>query len=432
MDAGYLALAAKYVRRQAKQLAEQLDGICQAEDIEFVHRARVASRRLRIALRMFRDCFGRKRAKRWRKQIRRLTAELGDARDKDVQIEFLCGILDELKERGCYPGIARLLVQVERQREQLQPKVVGAIERLRTGRIVEEMQTTAKRILADLKAPELTPRTPFACAQTGRHICSRLEELLAHQDSLRDAEDKQRHHAMRIAAKRLRYTLEIAKPAYDEQLEAIIEGVRKVQTLLGEIHDCDVWIDQLGTFAEAERKNVRAHFGHDGPFMRLGIGIEYLRQNRRGQRRKAFGELVAYWEELHRQDLWENLFRILHAPAGQPAEEPAGEPAAGQPAEEPAEPSAEEPGEPFAEGPADRAAVEPAESPAQPLPAALPEPAPAEPAAAAPPAFWHALHRPEVREDAAQAMRVRTEQVRESQRPPQGAIPPAAKRALSR
>ena len=363
MDAGYLALAAKYVRRQAKQLAEQWDGIRQAEDIEFVHRARVASRRLRTALRMFRDCFGTKRAKRWRKQIRRVTAELGEARDKDVQIDFLCGILDELKERGCYPGIARLLVQVERQREQLQPKVVGAIERLRTGGVVEEIQTTAKRIVADLKAPDLTPRTPFVCAQTGRHICRRLEQLLSYQDSLRDAEDKQRHHAMRIAAKRLRYTLEIAKPVYDEQLEAIIEAVRKVQTLLGEIHDCDVWIDQLTAFAEAERKNVRARFGHDGPFMRLGIGIEYLRQNRRSHRRKAFAELVACWEELIRQDMWENLFRILHAPA-------------------------------------DRAVAEAAESPAQEVPAALLEPAPAEPAAAAPPAFWHALHRGEVREDA--------------------------------
>ena len=38
MDAGYRALAAKYIRRQAKQLVEQLDGLRTAEDIEFVHR----------------------------------------------------------------------------------------------------------------------------------------------------------------------------------------------------------------------------------------------------------------------------------------------------------------------------------------------------------------------------------------------------------
>ena len=60
MDSGYRLLAAKYIRRQAKQLAEQFDGVRAAEDIEFVHRARVATRRLRAALRMFDDCFARK------------------------------------------------------------------------------------------------------------------------------------------------------------------------------------------------------------------------------------------------------------------------------------------------------------------------------------------------------------------------------------
>ena len=90
-DSSYRFLAAGHIRRQAKQLAEQLDGVRAAEDIECIHRARVASRRLRSALKMFSDCFRGKMVKRWRKQIRRITRELGDARDKDVQIDFLCG-----------------------------------------------------------------------------------------------------------------------------------------------------------------------------------------------------------------------------------------------------------------------------------------------------------------------------------------------------
>ena len=61
IDPGYQLLAAKYLRRQAKQLAEQFDGVRAAEDIEYVHRARVATRRLRAALRMFGDCFPRRR-----------------------------------------------------------------------------------------------------------------------------------------------------------------------------------------------------------------------------------------------------------------------------------------------------------------------------------------------------------------------------------
>ena len=47
--------------------------------------------------------------KRWRKQIRRVTEGLGDGHDKDVQIEFLCGILSAVTDKSCFPGIARLL-----------------------------------------------------------------------------------------------------------------------------------------------------------------------------------------------------------------------------------------------------------------------------------------------------------------------------------
>ncbi|MFQ6042085.1 MAG: CHAD domain-containing protein, partial [Candidatus Poribacteria bacterium] len=60
--------------------------VCEADDIEYVHRMRVASRRLRSGFALFEECFPPKRLKRWRKQIRRVTRALGDARYTDVQI----------------------------------------------------------------------------------------------------------------------------------------------------------------------------------------------------------------------------------------------------------------------------------------------------------------------------------------------------------
>ena len=147
MDSGYRLLAARYIRRQAKQLAEQFDGVRAAEDIEFVHRARVATRRLRAALRMFHDCFARKQFRRWRKAIRRTTAKLGDARDRDVQIELLCGTLSALNAKECFPGISRILVQLERDRERLQRKVVKAVDRLEAQGILRQMRRATKRIL---------------------------------------------------------------------------------------------------------------------------------------------------------------------------------------------------------------------------------------------------------------------------------------------
>ncbi len=130
VNPGYRLLAAKYVRKQAKQLRAQFEGICAAEDIEFVHRARVAARRLRAAMRILGKCFRRKRARRWQKAIRRIRSELGEARDKDVQIEVLRGILDSLGDKACFAGISRLLIQWEQERERLQSEVVKAVKRM--------------------------------------------------------------------------------------------------------------------------------------------------------------------------------------------------------------------------------------------------------------------------------------------------------------
>ena len=316
-DLGYRLLAARYLRKQAKRLAAQLDGARRGDNPECVHQARVASRRLRAGLRMFRECFDAKRWKTWRKQIRRVTAKLGDARDKDVQIAYLCDVLDALDEKACYPGIARLLVRLERQRERIQPEVVEAVDRLQSSGVLEQMLAVSKEALSEARSQ--AAGVPSACglAEPQRHILDNLDRLLSCQDSLSDPEDRERHHAMRIAAKRLRYTLEISAPVYGGQLDETVEAVKKVQTLLGEVHDCDVWAEHLRAFAAKERKRIMRHYGHAGPFARLEVGIEHLHQQGHRRRQQVFQELVDYWQQLDGRREWENLAETIRRPGRQ-------------------------------------------------------------------------------------------------------------------
>jgi CHAD domain-containing protein len=335
VDSGYRLLAARYVRRQARQLAEQLNGLRAAEDIEFVHRARVATRRLRAALQMFDNCFAAKQIKRWQKAIRRTTTKLGNARDRDVQIEFLCGILSVLNAKECFPGIARLLVQLERDRERLQRKVVKAVDRLETKGVLQEMLQKTKRILRRAEPQPEDVQTPVALVRTQRHIHRQLKELLRHEESLADPADREGHHALRIAAKRLRYTLEIARPVYPGRLEESVEAIKRVQSLLGDIHDCDVWADHLDAFAADECDRIIGLFGHPGRFVRLQGGIDYLQADRRGCRQEVFQQLVEYWAELNRRQFWDKLEAAVQAPSEVPtAVEPAAEPLP-EPATEP-------------------------------------------------------------------------------------------------
>ncbi len=133
---------------------------------------------------------------------------------------------------------------------------------------------------------------------------------------------------MRIAAKRLRYTLEIARPVYPARLDEAVEATKKVQSLLGDVHDCDVWAEHLDAFAREERDRILALFGHAGRLVRLQAGIEHLRGDRRRHREEVFRQLVEYWAELGRRQFWEKLKGVVQSPGEPPAAAPPPEPAA--------------------------------------------------------------------------------------------------------
>lgn len=67
-------------------------------DIEFVHEMRVTSRRLRVAMDNFADCFPKKPFKKHYKKIRAITRTMGAVRDLDVLIVRFRNELTNLTE----------------------------------------------------------------------------------------------------------------------------------------------------------------------------------------------------------------------------------------------------------------------------------------------------------------------------------------------
>src|SRR5512145_2616192 len=80
----------------------EIHGVKEGQDIEYIHRMRVASRRLRAALPLFRICFPRKQYLRWMQELTKITRALGEARDADVQIASLEKALKKM-ERNAGP-----------------------------------------------------------------------------------------------------------------------------------------------------------------------------------------------------------------------------------------------------------------------------------------------------------------------------------------
>lgn len=121
---------------------------------------------------------------------------------------------------------------------------------------------------------------------------------------------------MRISAKKLRYTMEICRPAYDGALGAFIDAAKRMQSLLGDIHDCDVWMAEIDAFMEQERLATLQYFGHDRSFHRLKPGLVLLHEDRKAHREQTFEEMLKYWTGLEAKGLWESLDPVLQARMG--------------------------------------------------------------------------------------------------------------------
>ena len=121
--------------------------------------------------------------------------------------------------------------------------------------------------------------------------------------------------------------LEISRPVFEGAVDEVIEAIKKLQTLLGEVHDCDVWDSHLSAFLDAQRQRMASAPGSTGALQRVRAGLDYLRQDRAEARKHLFQQAVDHWHALRRSRAWEQLRPMVSgAAAAPPPEQPAGPP----------------------------------------------------------------------------------------------------------
>ena len=106
------------------------EGAIDGRDIEYVHDMRVASRRLRAAMRNFADCFTpKKKFRRYLKRVERITRRLGDVRDLDVLIDRFQKDLKTVPE-DAQIGVENLIRHLQREREERRAPMFRMFEEL--------------------------------------------------------------------------------------------------------------------------------------------------------------------------------------------------------------------------------------------------------------------------------------------------------------
>jgi len=204
-------------------LTREVKGVKANQDIESLHRMRVASRRLSNILWAYRDFFDREKIKQIRDEVKTITRLLGRARDLDTQAFFLREIAAKLN------GLDLLIKLVARNRLHAQEDVLTALRRISQGKLVRAINTLKFYSNADVYR--------IAC----KNIDRRRQELSRLSKAALGKRSHGKLHKMRIGAKHLRYTLENFSFLDKKRMDHFIEEARLIQQTLGDMHNYVVW-----------------------------------------------------------------------------------------------------------------------------------------------------------------------------------------------
>ncbi len=293
-----------------RALQEEMQEVRLSQDIEAIHRMRVASRRLRTIFSLFENHFPARQRTSWAKSIRRITHSLGAARDSDVQIELLCALLTEKPPPIVCPGLRRILLRLQQQRTRQQKQVLHILKALEKHQTLAKLQKQLSQSIQVSVPPCPADIFPFA-QQT---ITLHLDAFLQYEPFLNNPECTTELHQMRIAAKRLRYTLETFAECYAGNLKPSLQTLRQAQDALGQIHDCDVWLEILPAFIQKEQQRTIRYFGHSRPLKRLLPGFDFFQQQQIAHRQQIYQQFLQSWKTWQEAQRWNALRETVAIP----------------------------------------------------------------------------------------------------------------------
>ena len=276
-----------YLRSQAEQL-KLLDPRVRRAEPDSVHQMRVASRRLRSALRSFGAVISRPQTDHAAAELKWLGSVLGEARDAEVQAERLD---EQVRQTGVEellgPVQSRVQAHGAKVRAASLKAVSAALKSQRYYSLLDELDELTADIPAGPAAAESARRAlPAAVARSYRKTRRRMRTALKVPAG---APREVALHDARKAAKQARYAAEAVAPVLGRDAARFGKRMKKLQTVLGDHQDTVVG-RQL-----ARRLGVSAQLAGESAF---SYGLFYGRDACEGARLQATAANV--WREASR------------------------------------------------------------------------------------------------------------------------------------
>jgi len=211
-------------------------GVRDSDAPEFIHQARVAIRRLRSAIRVWQPLLPADFVAGFDPRWRALAATLGEARNWDV---FLAETLPPLSEAfPVHAATERLSRHAQRHSLRSRKTARAALKSTDYSRLLLEF-TAAALALPESETP---PLEAFA-----RHCLKKRAKRVAARSADAQKAGAAARHRLRVALKRLRYTLEFFTPLFPSRhLPGYHLAITRLQDLLGRLNDLEVATQLIG------------------------------------------------------------------------------------------------------------------------------------------------------------------------------------------
>lgn len=265
-----------------------------SEDIEVIHDMRVSLRRLWAAMTSFAHYFNStKKFSKLSKNTRTLARKLGSVRDLDVLIELLEHHLKNIEESPSVTlAINYIISNSQTRRLQYRVKLFDYIRKL-------SQKDFERKFLAFFESINLD-----------RIRVGRKKEYLVFFESLKnfyqhdpkDNFESEILHEFRIAAKKLRYSLEFFEMCFNTSLSEQLKTLKEIQELLGDLHDSDVMIELLKKY----RKKIDYQTHQE-----LFLGLKELSNYFKQKREETLIKFQALWQKDFQESFRLSLEELL-------------------------------------------------------------------------------------------------------------------------
>jgi len=271
-------------------LQGNLRGAMTSDDAEYLHQMRVALRRLRVVLRMAGKFRADESLSALSGEIAALCVALGRIREWDV---FIAETVQPMCARMAgHAGLQALLAVSERQRAACYAELRGAKQARELQRLILRF---ALWMNGDYWQPPQGAAVPSAQDFATRRL-RKLAKRFAQSGRQLDALDDKRLHALRILAKKLRYSAEFFAALYDRQkTRPFLAALSEVQDVLGQINDVAVahrLLDELAALPELSAHREAAALAKG--WIAHGLSRQLTALRKAIQR---FNKQPAFWEK---------------------------------------------------------------------------------------------------------------------------------------